>query len=1117
MFKGFRKTVRRIKNNWKSDYIADCRLPLDDQLVLLEGGQGANINGNMFAMLKELQENPRWADYTAVFTVTDNTREKALARMQQYGFRRVVLAVRHSKEYCRYLATAKYLMTDNSFPPYFNKREGQVYLNTWHGTPLKTLGKANKSSLSSLGNVQKNYLMSDYALFPNEFTRDVFMNDYDLRDIFQGKSLIANYPRNSVFYDPHAGERMKQTLGLGGKRVFAYMPTWRDAATPAQKEQQLAQTRCILQGFDEKLDEDSVLLVNLHFLLAADIDCRTFSHVRYFPDTYETYEVLNACDGLITDYSSVFFDYAVTGKPVILFAYDKEEYLSTRGTYMPFEALPFPVVETVDGVVAEMQRDTKAPADFLEQFCPNGWKNSCERLFELMVTGHSDCYLPERRQQDKPLCLLYGGDLPAERFGGMKGFIQAHPEYNFLVAYRHALSQEKKEMLDDMGENVSVLGLMNVFQFTLPQLLAYGLHLAFRCTKDSKRLTRLYRREAGRLFYGIVPARTVDFSCDHPLMAGILQALPGKKQRVLHGDFCYIGKKSCRKLRYTRKLEENWGFEAVDQRAMENDLFLASDPGGLAHPSIGKASKMKQFFPLYFNRKGAMRCVSLFTLRTPVKTRLCDTVITVGSKAYAPRFLARAKHSARRHFGLYSFTVPLEDVLEMPATNTVSLVYKDGLGLDVLCPIVFCALPRNLFLGLRGPMNIHRQTDTVAVFRQSRDNRLMVYVRSVNVTDALSHRLKQAVAWVISMLWHSAKAKKLILLYEKNAAKYEESASVLFEELIDQGYTNAYFIVTKDYRFFHRIPDRYRDHIVYKYSFRHYLYFFKAKTFIGTEAIAHAIDLKTFNLPALKKVASKRLNYVFLQHGVMYMVSLNAESRQMFMRKNLKGKYRVVVSSEAEAEHFTGLGRHLAEDLYICGLPKFDRSSRNPAADKIVIMPTWRPWEINEIRTEFTETPYFKMLMRLYDGVPPELKDKVILLPHPLIVNELGKLGADVTDKIVTDARYDDILKDTALLITDYSSIAYDAFYRGANVIFYWEEKDACIQQYGPSAVLMLNEENVFGDVVYSPEQLPETVRNNYNHPQTEQQLERYRNIVAFHDGKNTKRLMELLKQDGII
>ena len=249
----------------------------------------------------------------------------------------------------------------------------------------------------------------------------------------------------------------------------------------------------------------------------------------------------------------------------------------------------------------------------------------------------------------------------------------------------------------------------------------------------------------------------------------------------------------------------------------------------------------------------------------------------------------------------------------------------------------------------------------------------------------------------------------------------------------------------------------------------------------------------------------------------MYMVSLNSESRGMFKRKSLKGKYRVVVSSQAESDHFTTLGRHLEEDIYITGLPKFDRNTHNENADKIVIMPTWRPWEINEARAEFTETPYFKMLMRIYDSVPENLKEKVIILPHPLIVNELSKLSDKVTDKIVVDARYDDILKDTAVLITDYSSIAYDAFYRGARVVFYWEEKDYCMMQYGPSTRLMLDEENVYGDFAYSTDGLSEIIERNYNNPQTEEQKEKYAHLVNFHDGKNTQRLIEFLKRDEII
>ncbi len=115
------------------------------------------------------------------------------------------------------------------------------------------------------------------------------------------------------------------------------------------------------------------------------------------------------------------------------------------------------------------------------------------------------------------------------------------------------------------------------------------------------------------------------------------------------------------------------------------------------------------------------------------------------------------------------------------------------------------------------------------------------------------------------------------------------------------------------------------------------------------------------------------------------------------------------------------------------------------------------------------------------------------------------------------DARYDDILQQTRILITDYSSIAYDAFYRGARVIFYWEEKDFCMSQYGPSTKLMLNEENVYGDYFYNTVGLPEAIRDNYDHPQKEEYVEKYSHIVQFRDGRNTERLIEFLKEDKLI
>ena len=115
------------------------------------------------------------------------------------------------------------------------------------------------------------------------------------------------------------------------------------------------------------------------------------------------------------------------------------------------------------------------------------------------------------------------------------------------------------------------------------------------------------------------------------------------------------------------------------------------------------------------------------------------------------------------------------------------------------------------------------------------------------------------------------------------------------------------------------------------------------------------------------------------------------------------------------------------------------------------------------------------------------------------------------------DSKYDDVLKDTKVLITDYSSIAYDAFYRGSNVIFYWEEKEECMEAYGPSTKLMLHEDNVFGDICYNASQLKRILNKNLTGTQVQEYIDRYQKIVTYHDGQNTKRLIEFMKKDGII
>lgn len=372
-------------------YVKQLRRPLWEKTCLFEAGVGRNINGNMFALVRELCSNPAYKDYEPVFSVNKDMLPAAKERFSAYGLDRVRLVVLESNEYNECLARAKYLFNDNTFPAYFTKRPDQVYLNTWHGTPLKRLGMSDiENSLRSFANVQKNLLTADYDLFPNEYTKGVFMEDYDLTPFFCGTSVVCDYPRNDVFSDNETYVRVRaQEKVPSDQQVIAYMPTWRGLGRTADSEGQIEQVTQLLTDIDASLHDDQTFFVNLHFVVQGGIDFTAFQHVKPFPKQYETYDFLAACDVLVTDYSSVMFDFAVTGRPIVLFAYDEDEYMTDKGTYFPYRSLPFPVVSTTDKLV-ERLGDTghvDGYEQFKQRFCSHHKRRASQSLLSLVLDG----------------------------------------------------------------------------------------------------------------------------------------------------------------------------------------------------------------------------------------------------------------------------------------------------------------------------------------------------------------------------------------------------------------------------------------------------------------------------------------------------------------------------------------------------------------------------------------------------------------------------------------------------------------------------------------------------------------------------------------------------------
>lgn len=352
LLKWKKRLVRRLKRavsktpKRKFYYAFFCKYcRIHPRRVLIESYHGKTVSDSGLVLAQEILKS--YPGRYKIYFATENMREHS-AFIQKIGLDVELIDVTTFK-YTRILASAKYIFSNASLPIYFVKREGQTYLQTWHGTPLKTLGKKMRLGIESMYNVQHNFLQADYLTQPNAFTKDVIMGDYNLEKLYTGKVVMAGYPRNQIFMQPHAGKALRSELGLEHKTVYAYMPTWRGTSNHNIDTTEYAgQVHTALKKLDGYLKENQLLFVNFHPILSDTVRLEGYKHIRPFPAGVDGYTFLNCADVLITDYSSVFFDFSLTKKPVILFMYDYDEYMRDRGMCMDVKSLPFRQIYSTD-------------------------------------------------------------------------------------------------------------------------------------------------------------------------------------------------------------------------------------------------------------------------------------------------------------------------------------------------------------------------------------------------------------------------------------------------------------------------------------------------------------------------------------------------------------------------------------------------------------------------------------------------------------------------------------------------------------------------------------------------------------------------------------------------
>lgn len=474
IFRELKKAYKKLNDQFfraRSNYIKYYeKLPIDPYCILLESQHGENLNGNIYYIAKYLSSEPKFQNYTIYFVARGRKFKQIQKFFNDQNIKNINIIILASEKYFQVLASAKYLINDTSFTPSFIKKEGQVYLNTWHGTPLKTLGKKVNNDFHNLGNIQKNFVCSDFILAPNELVKQSLVEDYMLENLCDSCFIKSGYPRNEVFFDKEKRIRLRESLDLLEKHVYTYMPTYRGTPQNASINKNDIYLTYFLYEIDKYLRDDEVLYVNFHQLVANKINLKNFQKIRPFPTNIETYEFLSISDCLITDYSSVFFDFANTRKKIVLFPYDQEEYLRDRGMYLNLEDLPFPKVYNISSLLEEVRSPVNYDdTTFLKKYCQYESISATEKLCNyFFFQKNTDLDIEEIKKNQKKNIIIYAGNLAGNGITTSLRNLLSNIDLekrNYYITFKNENVAKNKDNLRNFPEKVnyiSILGDMNL-------------------------------------------------------------------------------------------------------------------------------------------------------------------------------------------------------------------------------------------------------------------------------------------------------------------------------------------------------------------------------------------------------------------------------------------------------------------------------------------------------------------------------------------------------------------------------------------------------------------------------------------------------------------------------
>ncbi len=450
-------------------------LLIEDKVILYDSYFGRGMICNPYALFLELINNEDFQDYTHVWVIEDRYGNEPI--MEQFQNNKNVFAIaRHSDDHLRYLASAKYIITNVSLPFYYCKKEEQVYVNTWHGTPIKSLGFDMPDAPVTISNVLRNFLSTDYIISANPFLTSVFLDKYKLDGLYEGTIIEEGYPRNDRLFHTDKAEIISNLQKYGididsKKEIILYAPTWKgnDYNRPEIDVNEYIDFKRTVESM---IDTDRYqILLKPHQVVYKELKKSGRMNDSLIPAFIDTNELLSITDILISDYSSIFYDYLVTDKPVIFYIPDLEKYKNERGLYLEPEALPGPcftklseignVINNLNEFIIKYRSSYEAAKYFA---CPKDDGNVAKRIIDVIFYHKTSDEKGTPYQlitcaNKKKKLLFFGGGL---RMNGISTALRTmldyidYDKYDVTVYAGNLKFEDSKEMICTFNKNARI-------------------------------------------------------------------------------------------------------------------------------------------------------------------------------------------------------------------------------------------------------------------------------------------------------------------------------------------------------------------------------------------------------------------------------------------------------------------------------------------------------------------------------------------------------------------------------------------------------------------------------------------------------------------------------------